>query len=41
MTEATRRQLKINDIRAGRGAFAKLNAVQRCLLINDVAAGRA
>lgn len=41
MTEATRRQLKINDIAAGRGAYAKLSAVQRCLLINDVLTGRA
>lgn len=41
MTEAIRRQLKINDIMAGRGVYAKLDAVARCLLINDVAAGRA
>jgi hypothetical protein len=40
MTEATRRQLKINEIAAGRGVYASLNRVQRCLLINDVAAGR-
>lgn len=41
MTEATRRQLKINEITAGRGIYAKLTAVERCLLINDVSAGRA
>ena len=41
MTEATRRQLKINEIRAARGAYAAMSNVARLLLIQDVCAGRA
>jgi len=41
MSEATRRQLKLNEIRAARGLYAKLSTVERNLLIQDVCAGRA
>jgi len=40
MTNNTRIQLALNDIRAGRGQYATLSAVARCLLINDILAGR-
>lgn len=40
MNETVRRQLMLNDIRAGRGPYAELSAKDRQLLINDVVAGR-
>lgn len=41
MTESIRRQLKLNEVRAGRGMYAKMTAVERLLLVQEVCAGRA
>jgi hypothetical protein len=40
MTQATKIQLTLNEIRAGRGQYASLSSVERCLLVNDILAGR-